>query len=79
MRSEKKHGLLIKTIIYGCLSIALYFLLYFFNEEILERSREGGWNFIYPVAIAFIFSIVHGNFTGYIWELFGVKAKPMKK
>jgi len=72
-------SVLLKTLIYGVLSVTLYFLLYLFSEDILERSKEGGWNFIYPVLIAFVFSIVHGNFTGHFWDLFGIKAKTTKK
>ena len=68
-----------KTLIFGVISAYLYFLLYFFNEDILAHSKEGGWNFILPILIAFTFSIVHGNFTGHFWDLFGIKAKTTKK
>lgn len=78
MPAENKHVLL-KTLLYGGISVILYFLLYRYNELILAYSREGGWFFIIPVAIAFSFSIVHGNFTGQFWDLFGVKAKTTKK
>jgi hypothetical protein len=68
-----------KTLFYGSISIALYFLLYQYNETILHYSREGGWFFFLPLGIAFVFSVVHGNFTGQFWELFGIKAKTTKK
>lgn len=68
-----------KTLGYGAVSIALYFLLYLFNADILALSKEGRWNFIVPMIIAFIFSIVHGNFTGQFWDMFGIKAKTTKK
>jgi len=70
---------LTRTLSYGALSAVFYFLLYTYNETILHYSREGGWYFIIPVGIAFTFSIVHGNFTGQFWDLFGVKAKTTKK
>ncbi len=70
---------LVRTVVYGAISVGLYFLLYLYNETILEFSREGRWYFIIPVGIAFGFSIIHGNFTGQIWDLFGVKAKTTKK
>ena len=78
MPVERKR-VLTRTLGYGAISIALYFLLYLFNEEILALSKEGRWLFIIPVGIAFTFSIIHGNFTGQIWDLFGVKAKTTKK
>lgn len=68
-----------RTLIYGVFSIVLYVLLYLFNDDILMLSKEGRWYFILPIAIAFTFSIVHGNFTGQFWDLFGVKAKTTKK
>ena len=74
-----KHKGIAKTLIFGTVSVGLYFLLYFFNDEILIHSKEGGWNFIIPILIAFTFSVVHGNFTGYFWELLGVEAKTTKK
>lgn len=68
-----------RTTAYGAISAALYFLLYNYNDQILKFSKEGGWYFIIPVGIAFVFSVVHGNFTGQFWDLFGVKAKTTKK
>jgi hypothetical protein len=67
-----------KTVVYGILSAGLYFLLYLFADQITELSKQGRWYFIVPMVIAFVFSIVHGNFTGYFWDLLGVKAKTKK-
>ena len=68
-----------RTLIYGVISVTLYTLLYLYEEPILELSKEGGWNFYIPMVIAFVFSIVHGNFTGQFWDMFGIKAKTTKK
>jgi hypothetical protein len=78
MSVEHKRALR-RTLIYGSISVALYTLLYLYNEDILALSREGRWNFIVPMVIAFVFSIVHGNFTGHFWDVFGIKAKTTKK
>lgn len=72
-------SVMVRTLIYGVLSAVLYFSLYQFNETILAYSKEGRWNFFIPILIAFVFSIVHGNFTGQFWDLFGIKAKTTKK
>ena len=77
--SVEGKGALRQTLIYGVVSIALYVLLYFFEEQILALSKEGRWNFVVPMIIAFVFSIVHGNFTGQFWDMFGIKAKTTKK
>lgn len=72
---QDRTRVLYQTLTYGGISIALYFCLYLFADPILEVSKQGGWYFIVPIAIAFTFSLVHGSFTGQFWDLFGVKAK----
>ena len=63
------------TLLFGLASGMLYFLLYWFEDLILEWSKRGGGYFLVPIAIAFTFSLVHGKFTGHFWDLLGVKAK----
>jgi len=67
------------TILYGIASLGLYFLLFLFNDEIRlmaeATSRGDKTLFFVPIIIAFIFSIVHGAFTGYFWEALGLTAK----
>jgi hypothetical protein len=75
----EKRGALTRTLFFGIISVFLYLLLYAYEDEVLALSRQGGWNFIVPMAIAFVFSIVHGNFTGQFWDLFGIRAKTTKK
>lgn len=70
---------LVKTLFYGVASTALYFLLYLFANPIIAMSRQGHWYFVLPIAIAFTFSLIHGNFTGQFWDLFGIKAKTSNK
>ena len=77
--SLERNRALKNTLVYGAISVTLYILLYLFNAEVLEHSKAGGWGFIVPITIAFVFSVVHGNFTGQFWDLFGVKAKTTKK
>lgn len=69
---------LLQALLYGALSIALYLALYRFADPILEISRQGRWYFVVPIAIAFVFSFVHGRLTGQFWDLLGVKAKQIK-
>lgn len=77
--SIERRRVLLRTLIYGSGSVLLYLLLYLFHKPILEASQQGGWYFVVPIGIAFIFSVVHGNFTGHFWDLFGIKAKTTKK
>lgn len=77
--SQPSQRVLVQTLVYGAISLALYVCLYLFADSILEMSKQGRWYFILPIAIAFVFSLVHGNFTGQFWDLFGIKAKAVKK
>jgi hypothetical protein len=51
----------------------------YFEAPILNWSKQGGWYFIVPVIIAFIFSLVYGAFVSHFWDMLGVKAKPVKE
>jgi len=76
----QEHGRVLKrTVFFGVISAVLYFLLYLGADTILEYSKQGRWFFVVPVGIAFLFSVMHGNFTGHFWDLFGVKAKTVRK
>ena len=73
-----KGKLFLQTLLLGSISAVLYFLLYTFEERILELSggfAVDGWYFLAPILIALIFSAVHGVFTSHFWELLGVRAK----
>lgn len=59
----------------GSVTAALYGLLFHFEREILQITGQGGWTFLIPIAIAFVLSYTHGNFTAGFWDLLGIKAK----
>ncbi len=60
---------------FGGLTAALYFLLFYFETEIVELSSQGGWSFLLPITVAFAISYGHGNFTALFWDWLGIKAK----
>ena len=64
-----------KVVVLGALTSALYLGLFLFEDAILHASALGRWYFVVPVTIAFIFSLVHGAFTGHFWDALGVQAK----
>jgi hypothetical protein len=59
----------------GLVTLALYAGLFLLEEHVLELSTCGEWYFLVPVGIAFVFSLVHGAFTGTFWDALGVRAK----
>ena len=74
---------LLKAIVYGAASLALYALLFVYAGETVElarRTREGEkiW-FLVPIVIAFAFSLVHGAFTGSFWEAIGLRPVDKKR
>ncbi|CAA7611455.1 hypothetical protein MTBLM5_10065 [Magnetospirillum sp. LM-5] len=69
----------LRTLALGALSLALYILLFSFEAEVLAASTGGGWAFVVPIVIAFVFSFVHGAFTSGFWDMLGLKAKTRKE
>ena len=69
-------SLRVRLVFSGLLSVSLYILLFIDAERVLHLStRADGLYFLMPVAIALAFSLVHGAFTGYFWEIIGIKPK----
>lgn len=67
------------AIIFGIISVALYVFLLTKQQFFNEYFTKGGVYAFLPVAAAFIFSFVHGNFTGNFWTVLGVEASKKKK
>ncbi|MDM8566740.1 hypothetical protein QUF74_13945 [Candidatus Halobeggiatoa sp. HSG11] len=66
---------LIKLFLWGIAVVALYVGLYFGETQLIRLTAQGHWTFIVPIAIAFLFSFVHGNFTGEFWDVLNIKPK----
>lgn len=68
-----KRDLYLKLGVSGAISASLYFLLYFYEREILESfTRTDGLYPALPIIAAFVFSFARGAFTAYFWEALGV-------
>ncbi len=70
---------LVKTLCLGIASGLLYFFLFEYEGELrhLEQLTRDGEkiDFLVPIIVALVFSVVHGAFTGHFWELLGLKPK----
>jgi hypothetical protein len=70
---------LVVTLVLGAASAALYFVLYLFSDtlsELAAATRAGEKIYaLVPLAVAMVFSLVHGAFTGHFWDLLGLRAK----
>jgi len=67
------------AIIMGVISLALYWVLLTQQEIINTFFTKGGVYAFLPIASAFLFSLVHGNFTSNFWTVLGVEASKKKK
>ncbi len=68
-----------KMLFMGILSIALYVTL-LQNQDLVNGSfARGGLYALLPIVTAFIFSFIHGSFTGNFWTVMGIEAAKKKK
>ena len=68
-----------ELILSGLASGSLYLLLYLYRVEIMATfTRTDGFYPALPVIAAFAFSFAHGAFTGYFWEVLGIRGRHRK-
>ena len=65
------------AMLFGVGTVVLYALLFLKESLILDLSSRGGFYFIVPLLIAFLFSFVHGTFTDSFWRALGIRSKDM--
>ncbi|MCL4492734.1 MAG: hypothetical protein M1510_12710 [Nitrospirae bacterium] len=76
-RTKKKpYGSMLLT---GIISVALYGILLSNQSIVNDYSGRGGLYAFLPIATAFIFSFIHGSFTGNFWTVLGIEAAKKKK
>jgi len=72
---KKPYGALIVT---GVVSTALYIALLMNQDLINSNFAKGGMFALLPIATAFMFSFIHGTFTGHFWTVLGIEASKKK-
>lgn len=68
-----------KLLVTGIISIALYTALLANQDLISSTFGKGGLYAFLPITMAFVFSFVHGSFTGHFWSVLGIEAAKKKK
>ena len=68
-----------KMIFMGIISLALYAILLLKQDVLNQYFGRGGVYAFLPIITAFIFSFIHGSFTGDFWTVLGVEAAKKKK
>ena len=72
--SKKKKKPVGKLIAFGIGSTILYALVLTYQGLITAYFTRGALYATLPIASAFAFSFVHGNFTSYFWTVLGIEA-----
>ena len=65
----------LRVLALGTMVALMYWQLFANEARILDISRQGDWSGFLLIAIALVFSFVHGAFTSHFWELLGLRAK----
>ncbi len=78
MAQETKSKPLGRMIVTGALSAALYAALLLHQDEVNATFGKAGASAFLPILTAFLFSYIHGTFTGHFWTVLGVEASKGK-
>ena len=71
---KKKKKPYLRTFLFGIISVGLYIALLSNQELVNGNFAHGGLYAVLPIATAFIFSFIHGSFTGHFWTMMGIEA-----
>jgi hypothetical protein len=66
-------------IVMGIISLALYATLLLKQDLVNSIFAKGGLYALLPIITAFVFSYIHGSFTGHFWTVLGIEAAKKKK
>ncbi len=66
-------------LVMGLISAAMYIFLLLNQTMITKYFAMGGAYAFLPIVAAFLFSFVHGSFTGNFWTVLGIEASKKKK
>ncbi|MGC8604311.1 MAG: hypothetical protein ACP5VS_11565 [Desulfomonilaceae bacterium] len=70
----KRKKILMRTLIYGAITTALYAAVFSNASPITELFAKGGYYAALPIATVFIFSFAHGAFSSNLWSVVGIEA-----
>ena len=73
MKATSKKSHLLKTLIFGTMTAALYAAVFTNSEFIMTYFTKGGIYALLPVATVFVFSYAHGSFTSNFWSALGIE------
>lgn len=72
--SKTRKKPVIKMLVFGICSSALYALVFSYQGLITAYFTRGALYAALPITTAFAVSFIHGNFTSYFWSVLGIEA-----
>ncbi|TKB28593.1 universal stress protein [Desulfopila sp. IMCC35006] len=73
MKATSRKSHLLKTLIFGTMTAALYAAVFTNSEFVMTYFTRGGIYALLPVATVFVFSYAHGSFTSNFWSALGIE------
>lgn len=74
MSERTRRRNVLRTVAFGAGAAALYAAVFTHADFIADLSAKGGAYAVVPVLTVFLFSWVHGSFTGAFWSALGIEA-----
>ncbi len=74
LAQQKRKKALKGAIVFGLITAACYVAVFLNSELVMKYFTKGGAYALLPVGTAFLFSFVHGAFTGNFWSALGIEA-----
>ena len=70
--------LILRILFFGSISFILYFLIFYFEELVMQYFVLGSWYALLPICTALIISIAYGSFANFVIDYIG-KIQEKKK
>jgi hypothetical protein len=74
LAQQKRANALKGAVIFGLVTAACYLAVFLNSGLVMKYFTKGGLYALLPVGTAFLFSFVHGAFTGNFWSALGIEA-----
>jgi uncharacterized RDD family membrane protein YckC len=74
LAQQKRMKALKGAVIFGLATAACYLAVFLNSGLVMKYFTTGGMYALLPVGTAFLFSFVHGAFTGNFWSALGIEA-----
>ncbi|MGO9570490.1 MAG: hypothetical protein ACLP5H_23410 [Desulfomonilaceae bacterium] len=64
----------VKTVVYGAITAALYAVAFTNSDSMLQLFTKGGYYAALPIVTVFVVSFAHGTFASNLWSMLGIEA-----